>query len=70
MSNRLNIDLTGKTVLVKKELFKEGTDLRFLCEAGFGCHPMTNGTKVFGKWVSDNQNDCVGGYDIDRLLTE
>ena len=70
MSNKLKLDLESKIVLVKKELFREGTDLRFLCEGGFGCSPLTNGTKIYGKWVSDNTGDCIGGYDIDRLLTE
>ena len=70
MSNRLNIDLHGKTVLLNKEHFKEGTDLRFVCKNGFGCSSFTNGTSIYGTWVADGQDDKINGYDVESLLEE
>ncbi len=70
MSNSLRIDLKGKTVLLNKSNFKEGTDLRFKCEDGFGCSPRTNGTTIYGKWVSDNLQDKISGYDVESILNE
>ena len=70
MSNRLNAELTNKVVLVKRSVLKPGIDNRFLCEGGFGCNANTNGTKVYGRWVSDNQEDQIGGYDIERFEKE
>jgi len=68
MANAIHVDLTGKTVLLRKENFKEGTDLRFKCEGGFGCHPQTNGTSIYGHWVSDQTYDKITGYDVESIL--
>lgn len=70
MSNRMNEDLTGRVVLVRKELLKEGVDNRFLCEGGFGCHPATSGTSIYGKWVADGEEDRIRGYDIEGFAKE
>lgn len=69
--NNLKIDLTNKVVLVStRHLKPEVTDRRFLCEAGFGCHSGTFGEKIFGRWLSDNQKDCIGGRWVEMLAPE
>lgn len=63
------MDVTNKVVLVHKKFLKpEVTDRRFLCEGGFGCHPQTNGTSVYGKWLSDGEEDRINGYEIESLV--
>lgn len=69
MGNSLKMDLTGKYVVVDKEIYKDEI-LIFLCEGGFGCSSFTHGRAVFGKWLSDNTNDRIDGYSIKRFATE
>lgn len=65
----MNQNLTGKTVLVMKKCFSGLLgERKFVCEDGFGCHPMTNGTKVYGYWKHNNQQDCINGYQIEKIL--
>lgn len=69
MSNSLNKELKGKTVLLKKSHFRDDvTDLRFVCEDGFGVNAFTNGTSIYGYWVSDGKKDKVGGYDVESVV--
>ena len=71
MSNKLNLDLSNRVVLVGKEFLNdEVTDRRFICESGFGIHPFTNGTKIFGRWLCDNEKGCINGYSIEKLVVE
>ncbi len=67
--NNLRMDLTGKTVLVLKKVLKPSiTDRRFLCEAGFGCFKNTNGKQIYGKWLCDNKDGNITGYDVESLV--
>lgn len=70
--NNLHIDLTGKVVsVIPKYLNETGLkDNRFLCEGGFGCHPATTGTTIYGKWVGDGEDDHIKGFMVDKLLKE
>lgn len=69
--NNLYLDLTGKEVRVypnrfKKEFHKDIKD-GFKCEDGFGCHPQTNGEKIYGYWIATNERDVIGGRDVESL---
>lgn len=70
--NNLRTDLTGKKVLVKKEYFKpEVYDLikdGFLCEGGFGCKAETMSTFIYGKWISNGEEDSITGHDVDSFI--
>ena len=71
MSNALNLELKGKTVLVKAEHFKEGTGpirMYFVCEDGFGCDSFTSGTKIFGHWKSDGEKGMINGYSVEKII--
>ena len=69
--NLLKTRLEGKIVSVIKKNFKpehqETIRDGFMCETGFGCHPMTNGEKIFGYWVSNKESDVIGGSDVEAL---
>lgn len=67
MSNALNIELKGKTVIMKSLSGTKAGDMRFLCEDGFGCSPNTNGTKIFGRWLTDGTKGVVNGYTVEKL---
>ena len=65
------IDLTGKTVLIRKRWFKkelQDGDRRFKCESGFGCDPSSSGTKVFGYFLSDGEKTWVRRSDVECVL--
>jgi hypothetical protein len=68
--NNLRIDLTGKVVTVIPKYLKDVTDSRFLCEGGFGCHPDTNGTSIYGKWLVDGEEDTIKGFMVDKEVKE
>ena len=74
MANRLNIELTGKTVILNPTYFKAGvknTDHPFLCLGGFGCSSQTIGRNIGGEFISDHEKVCISGdFDIMRLATE
>lgn len=73
MANTLNMDLTGKVVILRKGFFREGleaTDHPFLCEGGFGCLGYTEGRMLAGTFISDGEETAVSGYDVERLATD
>jgi hypothetical protein len=67
MANRLNLDLTGKrVVLVGPGPEKDRT---VLCQGGFGCQSFTMGTKIYGV---DARGETVSfrGDDVEKLAEE
>ena len=63
------MDLSDRVVLVDKKFLKDDvTDRRFICEGGFGLHPFTNGSKIFGRWLADNEQDQIDGSMIESLV--
>ena len=64
--NHLNLNLKDMTVIMDKKHYKDKTN-EFICKSGFGCSPNTNGTKIFGRWLSDNTEDCVRGEFVKAL---
>lgn len=70
MANSLNIDLTGKTVVVKNR------DKHFVCEDGFGCQASTNGSKIFGHYKGEvNEKgepykEWISGYTVESVVEE
>lgn len=76
MSNALRIDLTDKIVRVSMKYLKSAElirdkdtkpDNRFICEAGFGCSPITNGQTIYGRWLFDNEQDSIRGDWVESL---
>ncbi len=54
MSNAINKDLEGKVVLIADGgLFK--------CETGFGCKPTTNGRRIYGHYLTNEQVKMYDG---------
>ena len=72
MANSLNRNIKpNQKVIVKFSLYGGTKNQRtFRCESGFGMSQNTFGTSIFGKWISDNQNGTINGYDIDRQETD
>jgi hypothetical protein len=74
MSNKLNIDLKDKYVVLSKEYMKpeyhEVKSRVFLCQAGNGCRSFTIGQGIFGKFVFDGEECRVEGFEVERLATE
>jgi hypothetical protein len=73
MANALNIELTGKAVIVKQEALKAefvNTEHPFLIDGGFGAHAYTSGTNCAGEWLSDGERAAISGYTIERLATD
>jgi hypothetical protein len=71
MSNAIHKDLLGKVVLVSPKCLRaEVKDRRFLCEAGFGCHPNTMGRQIYGKWVSDGEEDSILGMFVESIVEQ
>ena len=70
--NNVKKDLTGLVVSVHakrflpefQELIKAG----FMCEAGFGCNPNTNGEKIFGYWALNKEQDHISGRDVKDII--
>lgn len=68
------IDLEGKFVVMDKKGFKaEYRDIVyriFFCTGGFGCNPLTVGTKIIGNFVVDGEECYIRRYDVERIATE
>jgi len=63
-------DLTGKTVVIRKDYFApkyRDSDRRFKAEGGFGCSPSAIGRKVFGIFSIDGEKACVQRDDIEGI---
>lgn len=61
MANALNLDVTGKKVMLVNKR-------PFLCEGGFGCKPYLSGTFIAGTYLDTNEESAIRGDDIVRLL--
>jgi hypothetical protein len=68
MANSLNLELTGKRVILSGSRYRGNKEERmFLCESGFGCHSFTSGRAIYGKFVKDGEECRVDGYEIEGL---
>jgi len=73
MANKLNMDLTGKVIIVASEYLAPGRpnlpeeQRRFLCKEGFGCRAFTLGYAIFGTWLDDGSEDRIEGYMVEKL---
>lgn len=74
MANTLNIDLTGKVVVLRESSLKQPDypPLKnlFLVGGGFGALPYTQGRMLGGMFLSDGEDTAMSGYDVERLATE
>lgn len=73
MANSLNMNLEGKTVILRQSFFRAGlvaTDHPFEVGGGFGAQPFTQGRALGGTFLSDGEVTRVDGYDVERLATE
>lgn len=74
MANFLNIDLTGKVVVIdKKYLYPSQHALEnrlFRVQSGFGAFPFTTGQTLGGVWLKSKAFRNMGGYTVERLATE
>ena len=71
--NALGIDLTGKTVLIRKDVlkeeFREG-DRRVKVLGGFGEKPYTSGTALYVKWLVDGEESRMSGHDVEAVAED
>jgi hypothetical protein len=74
MANRLNIDLTNKTVVVAAEhlqkRFKTERERAFIVKGGFGADPALMGRALIGEWLDTGEKDRVQGYMVEKLYEE
>lgn len=74
MGNSLNIDLTDKVVVLRKECFSpQYQDLKyrlFRVRAGFGAKSFTSGSALFGEHLLDGEKTRWEGYEVERLATD
>jgi hypothetical protein len=63
--------LDDKHVILMRKYFT-GDNFRrvFKCQGGFGCHPDTMGSAVFGTLISNGTSFRSERYEIERLATE
>ena len=64
-------DLVDQYVVLKDKYYKgDEIDRVFLCKGGFGCHPFTSGSAVFGEFISYGPPDTrIERYEIERFAT-
>lgn len=69
-----NQDYTGKIVvidpMVLKDEYKTPDSQLFLAEGGFGAHPHSRGTKVFGRFLDTGEETHFARTDILGVLQE
>lgn len=70
--NSLHIDLTGKTIVIKRDVFpRNPIPERVLKVAGgFGCKPELIGSAVMGELLHNGEKIRIDGGDVMRLATE
>jgi hypothetical protein len=72
MANSLNLDLEGKTVLLKKEFFKpqfqEESQRIVKVLGGFGAKKDTMGTALYVKFLCDGEETRFEGYQIEKII--
>ena len=69
-----NQDFTGKIVVLRADNFKDqykNPDYQlFLAEAGFGCSPTATGTKIYGRFLKDDEKTHFRRADVIGVLKE
>jgi hypothetical protein len=74
VANSLNVDLTGRLVLLREDAmrpeFRARDERLFRVSGGFGAVPYTIGTALFGTFVKDGTADRMDGYDVEALVDE
>jgi hypothetical protein len=74
MGNSLNMDLHGKTVVLKEKALKPQyrglPDRLFKVDGGFGASAGTMGTALIGEFLIDKERARMEGYMVERLATE
>lgn len=73
MANSLHREIRiGEIVILNPDhvlpAFKK--DTRFQCKNGFGLKHWTNGSGIFGMWLSDSEQCKMSGWDIDSRRTD
>lgn len=72
--NSLKQDLEGKIVILDKQCLKpEYHDIKyrvFQVIGGFGVKPSTIGTALYGKFLCDDEQARMEGYQVERLATQ
>jgi hypothetical protein len=72
--NSLGIDLTGKTVILRRDIFSEKekyddiNNRKLLCRSGFGCEPFTMDGCIYATYVPTGQEIRIDGYDVESLI--
>ena len=72
MANKLNEDLTGRPVVLKKNVWGcEDYRFRvFQCNSGPGCKPTGKGKEIEGEFVLDGTTLSISSDDIERFTDE
>lgn len=74
MANDLNVDVSGKVVMVGKEFVSEGHDFTRLFQvnegasAGFGAKPTLAGRAIFGRWLAGGGTERIEGWMLERVV--
>lgn len=66
MANSLNINLTGKTVVMEGSGPEE--DRTVVCEGGFGCLSETRGSALLVRHVKTGQVMRMSGYEVEKVV--
>lgn len=73
MANSLNMELEGKTVVLKASSLNPAyyalKQRLFHVSGGFGAYADTIGTALVGTWLVDRVQGTMRGYDVERLAT-
>jgi hypothetical protein len=72
MANSLDQDLTGKVVLIRKDVLKPEWhyDRRFLVKGGFGALPHTMGKALMGTFLVDGESCRMSGWDVESVVED
>ncbi len=74
MANSLNIDLEGKTIVLKPKVLKpEYRAIKwrlFKVDGGFGASPNTIGSALIGEFLADGERARMEGHQVLRIATE
>ncbi len=70
--NSLGIDLTDKTVIIKRAVFpgRHISARVFKLAGGFGCVPYTIGSAIIGEFLHSGEKCRLEGHDVMRLAKE
>ena len=69
--NSLQLDVTDKVVIIKRELFPRLNTIQrvFLVQGGFGRMPQLIGSAVFGTFLYSGRYERIDGLDLERLAS-